>query len=92
MASAFLSDVAGQAGPLSPDVLSGRLRITKTELASALGLSRDSVSKQSRVASPATQKRLRDVVEIINRVLPWRAPNWRLLPGIARRPCLRSAI
>ncbi|GMM62526.1 XRE family transcriptional regulator [Novosphingobium pituita] len=71
MASAFLSDVAGQAGPLSPDVLSGRLRITKTELASALGLSRDSVSKQSRVASPATQKRLRDVVEIINRVLPW---------------------
>jgi hypothetical protein len=78
MASAFLSDMVGQSGTLSPDILSGRLKITKTELASALGLSRDSVSKQNRVASPATQKRLRDMVEII---------NWPLLHGIARSPC-----
>ena len=51
MASAFLVDMVGQTGTVSPDIVSGRLKITKTELASALGLSRDSVSKQSRVAS-----------------------------------------
>jgi len=71
VATAFLVDVVGQGGAVSPDIVSGRLRITKTELAHALGLSRDSVSKASRVASPATQKRLRDMVEIVNRVIPW---------------------
>jgi hypothetical protein len=71
MASAFLSDMVEPTGTVSPDAVSGRLRITKTELASALGLSRESVSKQSRVTSVATQQRLRDVVEIINRVAPW---------------------
>ena len=71
MASAFLLDMVGQTGTVSPDIVSGRLKITKTELASALGLSRDSVSKQSRVASVATQRRLRDVVEIVNRIIPW---------------------
>ena len=55
MASAFLSDMVGESGTVSPDIVSGRLRITKTELASALGLSRESVSKQSRVTSIATQ-------------------------------------
>jgi hypothetical protein len=45
VATAFLVDVVGQGGAVSPDVVSGRLRITKTELAHALGLSRDSVSK-----------------------------------------------
>jgi len=71
MTTAFLTDMVGQSGAVSPDVVSGRRRITKTELAHALGLSRDSVSKASRVASPATQKRLRDMVEIVNRVIPW---------------------
>lgn len=71
MASAFLTDIVGKEGPVSPDLLSGRLRITKTELAAALGLSRDSVSKRDRVASVATQRRLRDMIEIINRVIPW---------------------
>jgi hypothetical protein len=71
MASAFLADMVGQSGMVSPEKFSGRLKITKTELALALGLSRDSVSKQGRVTSAATQRRLRDVVEIINRVIPW---------------------
>jgi hypothetical protein len=71
MASAFLNDVAGKDGPVSPDVLSGRLRISKGELATALGLSRDSVSKRDRIVSAATQRRLRDMIEIVNRVIPW---------------------
>ena len=40
-------------------------------IAFALGLSRDAVSKTARLKAPATQGRLRDVVEIIVRVLPW---------------------
>jgi hypothetical protein len=40
-------------------------------LALASGLSRDAVSKTTRLGAPATQARLREVAEIINRVLPW---------------------
>jgi hypothetical protein len=58
-------------GLLETDRLSALLRITKLELALAAGLSRDAVSKTARLNSPATQARLRDMVEIINRVLPW---------------------
>jgi hypothetical protein len=67
----FLRSVAGGAEAISPDRLSQRLRITKAELALASGLSRDAVSKQARSSSLATQKRLRDVTDIINRVIPW---------------------
>ena len=67
----FLKDVMGHDGQIATDLFIRELRINKTELAMALGLSRDSVSKVSRLKSPATQARLRDVAEILNRVLPW---------------------
>lgn len=68
--TAFLTDIAGEAG-VSPDRLSGALRITKSELAAAAGLSRDAVSKSARHGSVSTQTRLREMSEIINRVIPW---------------------
>ncbi len=68
---AFLADVIGVDGLVAPDGLSGELRITKSELALAAGLSRDAVSKTARLKTRPTQARLRDVAEIINRVLPW---------------------
>jgi hypothetical protein len=67
----FLDDVISHEGFVEPDRLSGALRITKGELAAALGLSRDAVSKARRLQAPATQARLREVAEIINRILPW---------------------
>lgn len=67
---AFLSEVAGDKG-VSPDRLSAALHITKSELALAAGLSRDAVSKAARSQSVVTQARLREVSEIINRVIPW---------------------
>jgi hypothetical protein len=67
----FLSEVIGQDGWIEPGLLILQFRITKTELASASGLSRDAVFKHSRVNARATQARLRDVAEIISRVLPW---------------------
>ncbi len=70
-ATSLLSEVVTPANLISADQLAERLRVTKAELAAALGLSRDSVSKTARVNSPSTQGRLRDFVEILNRVLPW---------------------
>lgn len=68
--AAFLSEVTGEKG-VSPDRLSAALHITKSELALAAGLSRDAVSKAARSNSVVTQARLREMSEIINRVIPW---------------------
>jgi hypothetical protein len=68
---AFLDEASADSGLIAADRLSDLLHITRAELATAVGLSRDSVSKSTRVGSPATQARLRDVVEIINRVRSW---------------------
>ena len=67
----FLQDVLGRDGDIATDRLVLALRISKTELAAALGLSRDSVSRLARLKSRATQTRLREVAEILNRALPW---------------------
>jgi len=67
----FLDQVISREGRVEPDQLSQALRVTKGELATASGLSRDAVSKTRRRQAPATQARLRDLTEIINRILPW---------------------
>lgn len=67
----FLAEVTTPDGQIAADRLTEKLHITKAELAVAFGLSRDAVSKSARLKARATQRRLREVVEIINRVLPW---------------------
>jgi hypothetical protein len=67
----FLIGVFNPDGLVATDRLSQELRITKAELALAAGLSRDAVSKTPRLRARATQTRLREMVEIIARVLPW---------------------
>ena len=71
MAVFALADVISASGMIETSRLSERLRVSKQELAAASGLSRDAVSKSARLASPATQGRLHDMVEIIARVMPW---------------------
>ena len=73
MNAAFFSmaDVVLSDGTIETSRLSQRLKVSKLELAAAAGLSRDAVSKTARLHAPATQGRLRDMVEIITRVLPW---------------------
>ena len=56
---------------VEPQALARQLRISQGELAATLGMSRDAVSKRARIASSAVQARLRDMTEILNRVLPW---------------------
>lgn len=70
-AGTFLASVIDTDGVIEPGRLSDLLRITKSELASTAGLSKGAISKTSKVASQATQRRLREVTEVINRVLPW---------------------
>lgn len=66
-----ITEFVGPDGRVEMSLLVGMLGITRTELASAAGLSRDSVSKTARLHARATQARLREVVEIIARVIPW---------------------
>jgi hypothetical protein len=58
-------------GVIEAGRLSDMLRVSRAELALASGLSRDAVSKTARLRTPSTQSRLRDVVQILQRVLPW---------------------
>jgi hypothetical protein len=69
--TSFLQETATPDGLIAADRLSTMLHITRAELAVTLGLSRDAVAKATRAAAPATQSRLRDIVEILNRVRPW---------------------
>lgn len=69
--TAFLEETSGVGGLVAVDRLSGVLHITRAELAVAVGLSRDAVAKSARARRPATQARLRDMVEILNRVRRW---------------------
>ncbi len=69
--AAFLADSFEPSGTIAPDRLSNLLHITRSELAATLGLSRDAVSRAARVQRPATQARMRDMVEILNRVRAW---------------------
>ncbi|WP_376095174.1 XRE family transcriptional regulator [Roseomonas sp. CCTCC AB2023176] len=68
---AALQELAGPNGGISVDRLSAVLRTTRADIAGTLGLPRDAVSKSARAQAPRTQQRLREMVEILNRVRPW---------------------
>jgi hypothetical protein len=70
-AAGFYAEVIDPEGLIGTDRLTAELHITKSELAQVVGLSRDAVSKTSRLHARATQARLRDFVDVISRVLPW---------------------
>jgi uncharacterized protein (DUF2384 family) len=67
----LLPDVITDQGTVAMDRIAQVLHITKAELASATGLSRDAVSRRDRLGSRRTQKCLRDTVEIIHRAALW---------------------
>ncbi|MBL6457730.1 DUF2384 domain-containing protein [Belnapia sp. T6] len=71
MGQGMLSDGVFADGRIMPDRLTESLGTTRQQLAAAAGLSRDAVSKTARLQAPATQARLRDMVEILNRIRGW---------------------
>lgn len=52
----------------SPTLVADALRTTKSEIASTLGLGRDAITRASRVQARETQIRLREMLEILDRV------------------------
>ncbi len=52
----------------SPLLIAAELRTTKAEIAGTLGLGRDAFSRASRIRARKTQGRLRQMLEILNRV------------------------
>ena len=57
-------------GVFAPGRIAEELRTTKEEVARTVGLERDALIRANRIQSPKTQKRLRELVEILNRVEP----------------------
>lgn len=55
---------------ISPTLLAGLLRTHKKEVAETLGLAVDAISRKDRIRSAMTQTRLREMVEILNKVEP----------------------
>ena len=52
----------------SPTLVADALRTTKSEIASTLGLGKDAFTRASRIRARKTQARLRQMLEILNRV------------------------
>lgn len=57
-------------GKFAPGKLAATLLTTVDEVAQTAGLSRDAVARAARARTPKTQKRLREMVEILTRVSP----------------------
>jgi hypothetical protein len=57
-------------GFFAPRKIADALRTTSAEVARTAGLGRDAVQRKERVRSDKTQRRLREMVEIINKVEP----------------------
>ena len=58
----------GEDQAFSPALIADALRTTKSEIAGTLGLGKDAFSRASRVRARKTQVRLRQMLEILNRV------------------------
>jgi hypothetical protein len=57
-------------GFFAPRKIADVFRTTSEEVARTLGLGRDAVQRKERVRSDKTQRRLREMVEIVNKVEP----------------------
>ena len=62
----FKKFVEGQV--FSPTLIANALRTTKSEIAGTLGLGKDAFSRQTRIRARKSQTRLREMLEILNRV------------------------
>ncbi|MBB4196259.1 hypothetical protein CCR94_05400 [Rhodoblastus sphagnicola] len=57
-------------GFFAPKKIADTLRTTSAEVARTAGLGRDAVQRANRIRSDSTQRRLREMVEILNKVEP----------------------
>lgn len=57
-------------GVFAPRKIAAMLRTTSEEIARSVGLGKDAVQRRDRIGSDRTQRRLRNMVEILNKVEP----------------------
>ena len=57
-------------GLFSPRKIADALRTTSEEIARTAGLGKDAIQRKDRIRSDRTQRRLREVTEILNKVEP----------------------
>ena len=57
-------------GLFSPRKIAETLRTTSEDIARAAGLGRDAVQRKDRMRSDRTQRRLREMIEVLNKVEP----------------------
>ena len=57
-------------GLFAPRKIADTLRTTSAEVARSAGLGRDAVQRKDRLGSDRTQRRLREMVEVLNKVEP----------------------
>jgi hypothetical protein len=57
-------------GVFAPRRIAEALRTTSEEIARTAGLGKDAIQRKDRVRSDKTQRRLREMIEIINKVEP----------------------
>jgi len=67
----FLLDVSDKNNFIIPILLIGKLHISIEDLAGSTGLNASSLETESLVLSDAIQKRLIEVTDILNNVIPW---------------------
>ena len=57
-------------GLFAPNKIATAFRTTSEEIARTVGLGKDAIQRKDRVRSDKTQRRLREMVEIVNKVEP----------------------
>ena len=59
-----------EGGLFAPRKIAGVLRTSSDDVARTLGLGRDALQRKDRVGSDKTQRRLREMIELLNKVEP----------------------
>lgn len=63
-------EIFAEDGIFAPARIAAALRTAKDEVARTVGLGRDALVRAHRLQSPKTQKRLREMIKILNKVEP----------------------
>ncbi len=59
-----------EAGQFEPRKIAAALRTSAEEIALTVGLGKDALQRRARISSDKTQRRLRELVEVLNKVEP----------------------
>jgi hypothetical protein len=85
-ATPFVATMIDPNGVVAVDRVADAFCLTKFQLADILGLSRETLYKQSRANAPKTQARLRDMLDIISFVEDWAGGKMQAMAWYRAQP------